>query len=529
MASTAPTHRDVPRAKRAPRTILRDIGLAVAIMVVAYLGFALYLGTRSVVVSVDYVQKLVDSLPKPERETDAAWPAYRDALVRMGFGNKQPRNTDAQSMLGERAGQEGWPTVSGWIDASQDQIGAIREAARRPILGFPIGRPHAGADADFFTGGPAAPAMAPSPQDREHFQFQHLAAPHYAPLRQVARVLASDLERAVEQGDGERATQDAEALMSLAVHVAEGRLLIGDLVSIAIRQMCVAYIVSVMEWRPEVFSDGQLKRMQAALLAVPARLEWFDFTVERMLFEDMVQRTYSDDGNGDGWFVPTVRQLSALEALVGMSAGGTSRPSPLVFGAFVWPLRPIGTPLVASRKDARAHFHASADRVEQVPPGALRDRIAASEALAAERERMRKDPDQVAAYLLESLVLTATPRVMQSYSMDRASREAACAAIAAELCRRATGAWPTSAAELTPFNRGVAPTDPWIDAPIRMSRDGDGFRMWSVGRNGLDDGGNPFLAGSPELSTHPMPDSDEREIDWVWYAPRGDTKRWRGR
>ena len=529
MDPAAPASTKASTLPRPRRTILRDIGLAVVMMLVAYGGFVLYFATRPVVVRVDYVQKLVDSLPKPPRESDAAWPAYRDALVQLGFGSKRPGNTDTLGLLGVRAGQEGWPTISAWIDTNADTIAEMRAAAKRPILGFPIGRPYTGADADYFHGGPIAGAAPPSPLDREHFQFDHLAAPHYGPLRQVARALASDLERAVELGEGERATQDAEAIMRLSRHVTEGRLLIGDLVSLAIRQMCVAYVVSVLEWKPEVFSDDQLRRIQGALLSVPPELEWFDLTAERMLFEDTVQRTYSDDGSGDGWFVPTMRQLATLESLLGISGGGNSKPSPLVFGAFAWPLRPIGTPMVAGRRDTLAHYHASADRIEKVPEGSLREQIAACEDIVAERVRMRQDPDQVTAYFLEALIMTVSPQVMRSYALDRVSRRAASAAIAAELCRRATGAWPVSSGDLSPFNGGVAPTDPWSDAPIRMSRDAGTFRMWSVGQNGVDDGGEPLPFGSPELSTHPMPDSGERAIDWVWFAPSGDTKRWVGK
>lgn len=519
----------VPRAPRARRTWLRDLGLALVLMAVAYLGFALYLGTRSVVVKVDYVQRLVDSLPTPERESDAAWPAYRDALVLMGFGRGQPLGNDAHAMLGDRAGQEGWPTVSAWIDAHAEPVAELRAASRRPILAFPLGRELAGPDAAFFGMAASAGVSGPVPQDREHFHFQHMSAPQYGVMRQIARILASDLERAVEQGDGERATQNAEALMSLAVHVAEGRLLIGDLVSIAIRQVCVAYVVSVLEWKPEVFSDDQLGRMQAALRAVPPELERASLATERMLFEDMVQRLYSDDGSGDGWFVPTRSQLSSLDRLVGMSAGASVKPSPLIFGAFVWPLRPIGTPLVASRRDALVHYHACADRIEQVNDDSLRGRIAASEAIAAEHGRIRQDRGEVTAFLLEALLMSAPAKVMQSFAIDRAKREAACAAIAVERYRRATGAWPTMADDLAPFNGGIAPVDPWLDAPIRMASGADGFRMWSVGIDGEDGGGDPFPSGRSEVSTHPMADTSEGPIDWVWYAPRGDTKRWRGR
>ena len=71
-------------APRKRRPILRAIGLVVLAFVVVYASFAIYLATRPVVSSFDAVQKFRDSLPKPAKADEAAWPAYRDALVALG-------------------------------------------------------------------------------------------------------------------------------------------------------------------------------------------------------------------------------------------------------------------------------------------------------------------------------------------------------------------------------------------------------------------------------------------------------------
>ena len=131
---------------------------------------------------------------------------------------------------------------------------------------------------------------------------------------------------------------------------------------------------------------------------------------------------------------------------------------------------------------------------------------------------------QRARYFLESLLGPALGQAAVNFAVDRASRESACAAIAAELFHRANKRWPTSAAELAPFNGGTAPMDPWADAPIRMAEDKDGFRMWSIGRDGKDDGGDPAQASG--VSTNPNPRNDA-PADWVWFAPRGNLDRWK--
>ena len=143
------------------------------------------------------------------------------------------------------------------------------------------------------------------------------------------------------------------------------------------------------------------------------------------------------------------------------------------------------------------------------------------------------DSGQRARYFLESMLGPALSQAAVSFAVDRASRESACVAIAAELFHRANKRWPTSAAELAAFNGGKAPVDPWADAPIRMAEDKDGFRMWSIGRDGKDDGGvvpPADQAGDARAlsSTKPnQPAEGGMTVDWVWFAPRGNLDRWR--
>ncbi len=506
-----------PAAPRKRRPILRAIGLVLLAVVVVYASFAIYLATRPVVISFDAVQKFRDSLPKPAKADDAAWPAYRDALVALGYERGRPKDDAIFQSLGNGPGMDGWAQISAWIDASQPAIASARAASKRPMCGFPLGQDRTGADAEFFREIADWSHVGTDSSNREHFPMFAVSMPQLATLRSLSNVFLADMFRAVEQGDGERATQDIEAAMALSIHVPEGRLLISDLVGMAIRVMVARDVLAVLEWKPEVLTDAQLKRLQAALRSVPAALERIEVFSERLLFEDAVQRYFSDDGAGDGLFVPTWRQLKFLQEISSLSAG--SRPwstaRPWTYAAFVGVLRPLGVWAIAGRKETLDRHAEFMQGLQQVSNASPREALAASKALEAAFSMDRADPRTATRYFLQSVISPTLAAVTVNFARDRALRQMACAAIAAELFRRTNKRWPDTAAELAPFNGGAAPMDPWGEGPVKVAAAGPGFRMWSVSRNGTDDGGDPAQT------------REEEEGDWVFFAPTGKLDRLR--
>ena len=519
MASTAVTTAE----SRKRRPVLRAIGLVLLSIVVIYGAFAIYLATRPVVVSIDAVQRFRDTLPKPAKPADAAWPAYRDALTALGFANGTFREEGVRDALGRRPGDAEWAPLSAWVDANQPAIAAVRSASKRPVFAFPMGVDRAAAEEALF--GAMPEGTGGDWKDREAFPMLGLLLPQLGAMRSLANAIATDMFRAVEQGDGARATDDLEAIMAISIHVTEGRILIGDLVGMALRRVAVTTVIGALEWKPEVFSDDQLRRMQLALRSIPASLQRLDLATERLMYEDAVQRFFSDDGNGDGWFVPSRGQIGVIGSIREVSSGSTLEDGQrLAALAFVPVLRPVGAMMVAGRKDSLAHYAAYTAEVEAASSGSPREVRTKMAPLDARQYMQSSSARQRARYFLESLLGPALGNAALQFALDRASRESACAAIAAELFHRANKRWPTSAAELAPFNGGTVPADPWAEAPIRMAEDKQGFRMWSIGRDGKDDGGDPAQASG--LSTNPNPRNDA-SADWVWFAPRGNLDRWK--
>ncbi len=79
----------------------------------------------------------------------------------------------------------------------------------------------------------------------------------------------------------------------------------------------------------------------------------------------------------------------------------------------------------------------------------------------------------------------------QGAAFHRVKAELRCAAaLAAERYRMAEGRWPESLDVLVPRYLDAVPSDPFDGQPLRLRRLPDGLVIYSVGTDGVDDGGN---------------------------------------
>ena len=517
-------------AKRSP--IDRAFGLtfmwsarAAGAFVLLYAVVAISMSFNTPKVSFDPVKRYRESLPVAKSPDQVAWPAYRDALVKMGMGWDDPKRESAREADSHSLpGSENWNAATAWLTANRAQIDAFCKATKRPVFGFPVGVAVSDDDAALLWRNSQSNSISNAAidnsdvdkPDRSEFPSFNMSLPQFAILRQVVRIIASDMMMAVEKADGERATRDAEAIIALSIHAQEGRILIGDLVGMSIRSIVVNRILMALEWKPNTFTDSQLKRLQNALRSVPRALERPDFTYERLMFEDIVQRLYTDDGHGDGRFAPQWKQLRLISALESGSAGnhGKKQGATTQFTLLAsWLSQPFAFYAIAGRKEALDHYDASIKRLAGQPNDSLNDAVTAS--AIADEKFVESMTAHGARFFLEGILVPALGKVVFSFQIDRANRDACVISIAAELYHRANEKWPASAKDLAPLCNGDAPRDSWNGKSILMETDANGFRMWSVGRDGVDDRGN--LKKSTQAKD---------SVDWVWLAPRGNLQRW---
>lgn len=100
-----------------------------------------------------------------------------------------------------------------------------------------------------------------------------------------------------------------------------------------------------------------------------------------------------------------------------------------------------------------------------------------------QRSRLAAQGSTLAAPVL-SVIMPVYEGVSGALDRSRARKRSLLASMDVLAFHRANGRWPATLIEA-----GSDYTDPFDDKPLRYKLDGEGFRVWSVGQNGKDDGG----------------------------------------
>ena len=101
------------------------------------------------------------------------------------------------------------------------------------------------------------------------------------------------------------------------------------------------------------------------------------------------------------------------------------------------------------------------------------------------------------------MLVPALGKAVQKSAQATATARCAVTGCALERFRLKHGAYPESLTALAPEFLPSIPTDPIDGQPLRYKRAADGlFRLWSVGADGKDNGG--------ERS------SKDEAVDWTW-------------
>jgi len=533
---------------RALGKALRFTGVAIAGVVVMYASFAAYLHFQSPVIKVDTLAAYRDRLAKPATPEDDAWPLYRRAFLALGLAAGDPEQaSEGAKAVGEGPypGMPAWNAAVAWVEAPERQaaLATLRAAAARPVFGFPAAREFDALDTQLF-GEDAARQMreiVAAREDPTMVPILGVKLPQLAKAQSAARILSTDALRAAERGDGNRFVDDIEAIVRLSVHVADGRIMVGDLVGMAIRSLATGRAIAALEWKPDLLDGAQLARLQRAFESVPPALQRLDLGAERLVWLDVEQRFFTDDGRGNGWFrldrkalLPFVGTMESSSLTNGGLGGGTPPTASLAAATLSGPAAAL---IVQDRKSTRAFFERMATRFEEASALPLRDHAKITAADREFHEEVAADP---VGLLLPRVLMPAFGQAARSYVVDRSWRDAMAATCAALRFRADTGAWPARAEDLVPKYLPAVPLDPWTGTPIRMATDAGGFRVWSTGEDGRDDSGDPRATdlaswGGTRATTLALRHDDRTRanwggeiprIDWVWYAPRGNFARW---
>ena len=310
-------------------------------------------------------------------EADRAWPFYREAMLQLtpvpeivdtsvrqpNVGAKdsgdKPSGDVAESepeMVNvspewERPGGKHWDKVEQWLDENQAVLEQVRHGAARPRFGFVYNDP---ADRAWFDSVHTDPASIDPARNEGAITFP---LPQLQAVGRLEWLLVADARRALATGDENLFLSDVQALAEMSEQInADLKFVVFNEISFAYFQDALALIDESLVERPELLDHDSLRALAHRIAAYTAGV-WPDG--ERLMFLDMCQRAYSDNGRGDG--VLTREGLEVFAQLQGLNNVRETRLEEPAFGAAVAALAPSRrtmTELVAEYSDRiEREFH----------------------------------------------------------------------------------------------------------------------------------------------------------------------------
>ena len=454
--------------------------------------------------STDYMAQFneqAESVPDDQK----AWLVYRDVWAEFGFCDGQkgkfeeiyhrdPEDESAIRLV--RPGDAGWDAAVQKLQDSKKLLTSFHEGAKLPKLGVafqsdPAKYSRADRAALFPDDDPDAKIVfnaSDFPQTEKLFEGSMFSVllPNIQSFRKAALILTVDSRWAVQQDDRQRVTQNIETIMAHARQVSEPEFLVCAMVGFAVANMGYDLIGETLAEDPDYFTEQQLERIQAAIEATNTD-EMISFKGERLLILDIIQRVYTDDGQGDGRI--TSQGLDLLAAYQGrVVIPGDEKDTSifaelLEFKAFAGPMSFVNR---ASRKEVVEKLDEYMSKVDaqfEIPFWQSDETWEVEEQIASEAERF-----PVLARLMPIYESNYNARGRMNMN-----RDGMLAAIAAHRYRLSTGSWPTSMNQLVGEFLEQIPVDQMTGNPLNIRSDDSGLKIYSVGVDEDDDQGRRVL------------------------------------
>ncbi len=504
----------------------RGVWVTAGVLVLVY-AFALlryHIGAPSV--TRDYVAELrteQERIPQSER----AWPYYLRVAQ---------QTTDLQGLLEDvryNAGGDADESelLQQYIGERPEIAEQIRSGAGLPFVGYPL---LVGADPELeriyeardenYTWEPISNADLQSYDGRPPMMFEILL-PYIQEMREQSRLLEADAHNALGAGDAGRFLRNVEALVGMGDQVRRERTLIEQLVGIALGRKADALLRRGLTDRPGLFTADQLAQLRAVIEASPSGRTPIDLSLERTTFADLIQRVYTDNGDGDGRI--TAEGLRMLESLMSPSymLYSTGVDSPLV--QFV--VGPAAGVVVASRKETQEKYDELMDAAERAVAAPLWDPVDEPD-VYMEVERLLDE--EKFRYPMIGVLMPAMNRVRVNNDQLAQSRNSVILALAIQEHRLRTGAYPASLDEIDVEARFTI--DQWTGERFLYTRSagGDSYTLYTMGTDFDDDGGTLAPGGNSKASQYfgkgamegwTPAQQAESDGDWVFMpAPEGD-------
>jgi hypothetical protein len=308
--------------------------------------------------------------------------------------------------------------------------------------------------------------------------LKFLFSPALGHLRRPAKLTCWRAELKGRDGDISGAFDDLLACYRVGQHFKGPRGLVEQIVGIGIQRCTLESAFAIL--KNQQISSDLLRGFQARLEGLMAKDTYFmDFTLEKFSALDFIQRCYTDNRRGSGHLIPA--QLEEHLPLLGQG------PDPNKFFArgYFLTMALAG----ADRRQMTRAFEKAYNDAEiwaHKTPWQLHEEQINFRSLGFEQWPAAKK----ARYWPVSLFSLAFGSVSSMSYQVRAHTEALATTIALLRYRQDKAEYPADLNELIAAGYlRKSPMDPYSDKSLVYRRTDDGFTLYSVGPNFIDDGG----------------------------------------
>jgi hypothetical protein len=347
----------------------------------------------------------------------------------------------------------------------------------------------------------------------DKIQFSNLA-----PLKRAALSLSAAAVSDLHYGDAASAVKDIRAMLALVNAASNDRVVISELVRVAIAQIAVPVTWEILQ--STNVTDGQLVALQhdwmnlefirgdenaLAMERVISEItlsKWRDSNSELQNYFDRKENTenFEDTEQKD-----TVFDKFKIKIKVLMWRYWWSYPDELRL------LKGDQALLEAARSAETSHSFWTA-RLQQ------EDKLQKLFVSTNEETVGFSNPKEMDMHLMLSASLRGLSGVLDKVMRVEVARQLTVTAIALKRYQLKHGNYPPNLDSLVPEFVSTVPLDPVDGKPLRYRPKADGtFLLYSVGENGRDDGGDP----SPEIgaTSSSFYWQNPHVLDWVWPQP----------
>ena len=487
------------------RSALRRLCIAIGCVAVLYLMLVIVYWGASPKVTTDYVA-LAQSLQPVGPDEERSWPSIRDALQFLPGERGPSKDVNISAALTSReTDSPEWKTAEQAVTDYARAIAELRLAGARQRIGFRFQPPLDPADIAVMPQ-IQAPRVSPTPPSLEG-SLLYLLLPYLTEYRTAARWLAADAVHAAVNRDGSRAAADIGGMVGYARQMlTPGAPMIQSLIGAAVLSQSRVTLQSLMYDWPDALSDSDLEVLARTYASISPLQFAMDFSLERMMFYDFVQRVYTDDGSGDGRLCGS--GAISLQALSGLTTGQGASSLEQLADNLAGPVRALIAP---SRRQMVRRFDSNMDHCQKLADTLCRDWAAQGLSGGARAEVDRMDSIDRVRWQLLWMLTPASDHAIVSLRRAQSEYDACGAAIAVERYRRQHGLLPATLDQLVPEFLAQPAPDPWDGMPLRIGSTKEGaVLIYSIDYDLTDDQGRVDLSNAARVST-----------DSRWGLPRG--------